>query len=73
MMNNQIQIDPELHAFVAQDRIRLFIERNKFKALAENFERDLYNTKYRSRNVIGILMFIIVVLIGVIAYVSNFS
>ncbi len=73
MMNNQARIDPELHAFVKQDRIRLFTERNEFKALAENFERDLYNTKYRSRNVIGILMFIIVVLIGVIAYVSKFS
>ena len=72
-MNLKAQIDPELHEFIHQDRIRLFTERNEFKALAENFERDLYNTKYRSRNVIGILMFIIVVLIGVIAYVSNFS
>lgn len=28
-------------AFIAQDRVRLFIERNHFKTLAERYERQL--------------------------------
>ena len=30
-MNLKAQIDPELHEFIHQDRIRLFTERNEFK------------------------------------------
>ncbi|WP_180174490.1 hypothetical protein [Acinetobacter sp. YH01022] len=69
MMNNHIQINPESHAFVAQDRMRLFTERNKFKALAEQHERELTETQVRSKNLISLLLCLNVVLIGVLVYV----
>ena len=73
MMNSKTNMNTEVLAFIQKDRFRLFVERNKFKALAEAFERELHHTKNRSRHVILALMTIIVMLIGVIAYVSNIS
>lgn len=68
MMNKQQHIDPELHSFVVKDRARLFVERNEFKQLAEDVERDYITNKCRSRNVILVLMAVIVLLLGVLAY-----
>jgi hypothetical protein len=46
-MNLKAQIDPELHEFIHQDRIRLFTERNEFKRLAEQNELELNETQVR--------------------------
>lgn len=72
-MNNQVNTAFGRDEFIRKDRARLFMERNKFKAIAENLERDLYNTKTRSRNVIIWLLLVIAVLIGVIAYVQSIT
>lgn len=72
-MNNPAKIDPELHGFVVQDRIRLFTERNKFKHLAEQYERELNEVQVRSQQVISLLLCLSIVLIGVLAYVLSNS
>lgn len=68
-MNTKAQIDPELHEFIQQDRIRLFTERNEFKRLAEQNELELNETQVRSKQVISLLLAINIVLIGVLTYV----
>ena len=68
-MNLKAQIDPELHEFIQQDRIRLFTERNEFKRLAEQNELELNETQVRSKQVISLLLAINIVLIGVLTYV----
>lgn len=72
-MNNQVNTAFGRNEFIRKDRARLLIERNKFKAIAENLECDLHNTRIRSRNVIVWLLLIIVMLFGVIAYVSKIT
>lgn len=68
-MNNPAKIDPEFHNFVSKDRVRLFTERNEFKRLAEQYERELSDANQRSKNVISLLLCLCAVLIGVLAYV----
>ena len=68
-MNTKAQIDPELHEFIQQDRIRLFTERNEFKRLVEQNELELNETQVRSKQVISLLLAINIVLIGVLTYV----
>lgn len=68
-MNLKAQIDPELHEFIHQDRIRLFTERNEFKRLAEQNKLELNETQVRSKQVISLLLAINIVLIGVLTYV----
>lgn len=72
-MNNPAKIDPESHSFVAQDRIRLFTERNTFKQLAEQHKQELYEVQERSQKLISFLLFLCAVLIGVLAYVLSSS
>lgn len=45
MMNNMNQSDAELQTFLKQDRIRLFNERNQYKAMAEQAELELEDAR----------------------------
>ena len=41
MMNSKTNMNTEVLAFIQKDRFRLFVERNKFKALADKVIKDL--------------------------------
>lgn len=73
MMNNMNQSDAELKEFLNQDRIRLFNERNQYKALAEQNELELVDAYARFKRVItGLMILFICVLLGVLFYATKY-
>lgn len=71
-MNNMNQSDAELQTFLKQDRIRLFNERNQYKAMAEQAELELEDTRVKANRVIlGLLILLICVLLGVLFYATH--
>lgn len=73
MMNNMNQSDAELQTFLKQDRIRLFNERNQYKAMAEQAEMDLEDARIKFNRVItGLLILLICVLLGVLFYATKY-
>ena len=73
MMNNMNQSDADLQNFLKQDRIRLFNERNQYKAMAEQAELELEDARVKANRVItGLLVILICVLLGVLFYATQY-
>ncbi|OTG87674.1 hypothetical protein B9T31_04035 [Acinetobacter sp. ANC 4558] len=68
-MNNKVKANASAQNFVANDRIRLFVECNKFKQLAKDSEVELSKTQARSKQVISTLLLLNIILIGGLIYV----
>lgn len=73
-MNNINKPDADRELFLSQDRIRLFHERNQYKAIAEQAEMELEDARVRFNRVItGLLIILISVLLGVLFYATQIS
>lgn len=71
-MNNMNKPDADRELFLSQDRIRLFHERNQYKAIAEQAEMDLEDARIKFNRVItGLLILLICVLLGVLFYATH--
>ena len=71
-MNNMNKHDADRELFLSQDRIRLFHERNQYKAIAEQAEMELEDARIKFNRVItGLLILLICVLLGVLFYATH--
>lgn len=71
-MNNMNKPDADRELFLSQDRIRLFHERNQYKAIAEQAEMELEDARIKFNRVItGLLILLICVLLGVLFYATH--
>jgi len=73
MMNNMNQSDAEREVYLSQSRIRLFHERNQYKAMAEQAELELEDARVKANRVIaGLLVILVCVLLGVLFYATKY-
>lgn len=71
-MNNMNKPDAEREVYLSQSRIRLFHERNRYKAIAEQAEMELEDARIKFNRVItGLLILLICVLLGVLFYATH--